>query len=169
MSLGSLPKFWLRKSCLNSSLLLYILYFLLYVLNTRNTVLLLKFCETQGDQCYCPNNNTKAVQCLLGSEMTNARRSYKLFCEVMSQFNCETQYSVKWNCTDCLDAYTTWLLAVFAPKNDSSWLSNCIGKKEHKNINISNLLPRFCEHVLARCPYFAPQESYGDAPAFDCP
>ena len=172
MSLDSLPKFRLRKSCLNSRLMLCILYFLIYILNTQNTVLLLKFCETKGDECYCPNN-TNAVQCFMGnpyySEMANAQRSYKLFCEVMSQFNCETQYSVKWNCTDCLEAYTMWLLAIFAPKNDSSWLSNCTGKKEHKNNNISHFLPKLCKDVQARCPYFAPQESYGDAPAFDCP
>ena len=57
----------------------------------------------------CSNYHTEAVQCLI-HELTDcqemANKSYRLFCEVMSQFDCTTTYSVKWNCTDCL---VSWL------------------------------------------------------------
>ena len=111
MALDSvLPKLRLSKLWSNSSIV-YMLYFSIYILNTQNKVLSLKVCETERDRtCHCSNKNTKAVQCLLGNLNdtcleTNARKSYKVFCEVMSQFDCEIKYSVKWNCTDCLVSY----------------------------------------------------------------
>lgn len=103
-----LSKLGLSKLWLNSSPAVYILYFFIYIINTKDTVLSSSVCYTdQSRTCHCINNNTKAVQCLLGNLKNsacerNATKSYKLFCEVMSQFDCQTKYSVKWNCTDCL-------------------------------------------------------------------
>ena len=101
-------KLGLNKLSLNLSVLVYILYFFLYILNTKHTVLSSAVCFTnQNKTCECINNKSKEVRCLL-EELQNtsceqkAKKSYELFCEVMSQFNCETKYSVKWNCTDCL-------------------------------------------------------------------
>jgi hypothetical protein len=63
------------------------------------------------------------------------------------------------------DAYTKWLLAVFNPENDA-WLLNCTEIDTNSTkVGVMSL----CRDVLAKCPYFAPQNSYGDAPAFDCP
>ncbi|CAB4007244.1 Hypothetical predicted protein [Paramuricea clavata] len=169
-----LSKLGLSKLWLNSSPAVYVLYFFIYILNTKDTVLSStspSVCEMdQSRTCHCINNNTKAVHCLLGNLKNsacerNATKSYKLFCEVMSQFDCRTKYSVKWNCTDCLDAYTKWLLAVFNPENDA-WLLNC-AEIDTNSTNIDKM--SLCRDVLAKCPYFAPQNSYGDAPAFDCP
>jgi hypothetical protein len=121
MALDSvLPKLWPTKSCLKSSLVSYILFFSIYILNTQDTVLSLRVCQTEKDQCSCSSNNntkfnlTKAVQCLGDcsiSKMKPERKpseSYKLFCEVMSQFNCDARYSVKWDCTDCLVSNHTY-------------------------------------------------------------
>lgn len=111
----------------------------------------------------CSNYHTEAVQCLI-HELTDcqemANKSYRLFCEVMSQFDCTTTYSVKWNCTDCLDAYTNWLLAVFSP--NKTWFSKCAGSKTTTSIF------SLCEEVLRKCPNFIPDKPYGDLPAFGC-
>lgn len=96
------------KLWLNSSAVVYIVYLFIYI--TRDKIYSSAVCFTKNDAnrtCQCVNNNSTAVQCLL-TNISNpscqlmARESYKYFCEVMSQFNCETMYSVKWNCTDCL-------------------------------------------------------------------
>lgn len=101
----------LSKSWINSSLIVYILYFAAYTLNKKYTVLSSAVCFTdRKGQCYCNNSNSTAVQCLLGEINDtclkgNATKSYKVFCEVMSQFDCRTKYSVKWKCKDCLVSY----------------------------------------------------------------
>jgi hypothetical protein len=56
-------------------------------------------------------------------------------------------------------------LAVCA--DNTTWLSNCIGEKVTDS-EISTVRISFCKKVLARCPYLAPENSYGDSPAFDC-
>ncbi|XP_028405710.1 uncharacterized protein LOC114528276 [Dendronephthya gigantea] len=163
------PSIKLGKSWINSSLIVYILYFAVYILNRKYAVLSSAVCFTdRKGLCYCNNNNSAAVKCLLGGLNDsclegNATKSYKAFCEIMSQFDCRTKYSVKWKCKDCLEAYTKWLLAVFNPwPKNNTWLSKCTNSS-------TTTIVSSCREVLAKCPYFAPQNSYGDTPAFECP
>lgn len=156
---GRIRRLW-RKSVF----VIYSFYFAVTLLNCRMvTVVSSVVCPVEGgsdvERC-CSSNNTspKAMRCLkeILNDSSDARVGYRSFCQVISQFDCTTTYSVKWTCTDCLDAYTKWLLKVFSPSE--TWLSNCIDQTSG-----------FCEAVLAKCPHFFPNDGYGDLPAFDCP
>ena len=104
------PTLGLIELTLNSRVIIYILYFFIHSLNTQQTALPSTVCYTKMDQsqtCHCINDNSKEVQCLLRNLNNtdceqDARKSFKMFCEVMSQFDCRIKYSVKWNCSDCL-------------------------------------------------------------------
>lgn len=157
------------RPCFNSCFVIYIVYFVVVLFGGSRAVVLItsEVCHVENaTKCICINNNTAAVQCLtqglshVSPCSKEARKSYRLFCEVLSQYDCRnTRYSVKWNCSDCLEAYTNWLVAVFSP--NEAWLANCTNQP-------SQSVYEFCKKVLARCPYFSPQDSYGDLPAFEC-
>lgn len=117
------PTLGLTKLSLNSRVVMYTLYFFIHSLNTQQTALSSTVCYTKMDQtCHCINENSKEVQCLL-KDLNNgceqeARKSFKFFCEVMSQFDCRIKYSVKWNCSDCLVSCVIQLYPC--------WASDCI-------------------------------------------
>ena len=104
--LGSIwPTFGLIKLAV---ILKVVIYFSIHSLSAQQTVLSSTVCFIgQNGTCHCINDNSKEVQCLL-RDLNNtscehqARKSFKFFCEVMSQFDCRINYSVKWNCSDCL-------------------------------------------------------------------
>lgn len=163
-----MPMIWTHRRRLDNSFFIYF-YFVVFlvVISVIVDECSSNVCHVGVDaSCTCNNSNTKGVQCLTKelndscSREVSARKSYRLFCEVMSQFDCTTKYSVKWNCTDCLDAYTNWLLAVFSP--NQTWFSDCAGNQTTRSVFA------LCEVILAKCPYFIPDNAYGDLPAFDC-
>lgn len=68
-----------------------------------------------------PSNNTKYSQIELSNLYDNdAKDKYQNFNKSLSQIPCDTtssaQYSLARNCTDCANAYKTWLCAVTIPR-----------------------------------------------------
>lgn len=115
-----IPRIWTNRRRIlhpwfNKSLLIFF-YFVVILLDFSGNVQ----CNSQvchvgsraDANCTCSNNHTEGVRCLI-HELTDcqemASKSYRLFCEVMSQFDCSIEYSVKWNCTDCLVSWPVFL------------------------------------------------------------
>ena len=95
-----------RKIWLLSWLFMYMIYFVIDVLDSEQTVHSNNVCfVSKNSTCHCNIVNDgyeKLVKSLTTEECrSNLSKSYEVFCEVMSQFDCRRRYSVKWNCSDC--------------------------------------------------------------------
>ncbi|XP_055332092.1 uncharacterized protein LOC129584029 [Paramacrobiotus metropolitanus] len=76
--------------------------------------------------------------------------------DILARFDCETPFSVKWNCSHCQLAYRQWLCAMMIPFRMGDYLIQpCT---------------TFCTNVEQRCPYLTPDDKiiYAGEPAFFC-
>ncbi|CAM1332713.1 Uncharacterised protein g10955 [Pycnogonum litorale] len=82
-----------------------------------------------------------------------------ILCEfehLLSRYDCQRQYSAKWTCQHCQDAYKDWACSMFLPF--------------HYRGHHFKPCRRFCKLIEQRCPYFLPgdKKQYAGEPAFFC-
>ncbi|GAV00234.1 hypothetical protein RvY_11116 [Ramazzottius varieornatus] len=115
----------------------------------------LEFCSDYGlekvlggyDACVMKGEKEECQQCL--RSIYQMDQQVKLvYChfarDILGRFDCETPFSVKWNCTHCQTAYRQWLCAMLIPfRMDEYLIKPC---------------RTFCTVVEQRCPYLTPDD-----------
>lgn len=90
-------------------------------------------------------------------EMDHA--AYVMLCQfesLLARYDCQSMYSVQWDCVQCKKAYKEWICSMLIPlQNGGVSLKPCRS---------------FCHLVEQRCPYFHPRvkEQYAGEPVFKC-
>ncbi|KAI1287285.1 hypothetical protein HDE_10249 [Halotydeus destructor] len=114
-----------------------------------------------GGESKWNSNSNNATNChhqlsMVMSLEAEARRRVGDFEALLQRYNCQSGYSVKWDCSECSKTYRDWTCAMLIP-------FYVMGSQVKPCRSV-------CERIEERCPYFHPssKEQYAGEPVFIC-